>query len=245
MINPITREIYNACHILFGPEVEVSTHFLASLHVEKLKTAFKKKALETHPDRARLLNKDAAKLNERFKEVNEAYDRLGLMLNQGANHIKGSAYTDAQAGKGYSFHSQKTKGFSNHYYQGNIPHWPLLLGRFLYYSGRISWGALIEAITWQRRQRPNLGQMALQAGFLSQAGIKRIIQARKVGERFGECAVRMGLLNAFQLRSLLKQQNRRQSPIGTYFVEKNILTQAELSHVLKQQRSHNLKFTAK
>ena len=201
--------------------------------------------METHPDRARLLNKDAAKLNERFKEVNEAYDRLGLLLSPGANHIKGSAYTEAKAGKGHSFHSQKTKGFSNHYYQGNIPQWPLLLGRFLYYSGRISWSVLIEAITWQRRQRPNLGQMALQAGFFCQAGIKRIIHGRKVGERFGECAVRIGLLNPFQLKSLLKQQNRRQRPIGTYFMEKNILTQAELSTFLKQQRSHNLKFTSK
>jgi len=245
LINPITREIYNACHILFGFEVDVSTHFLSSLHTEKLKTAFKKKALETHPDRARLLNKDAAKLNERFKEVNEAYDRLGLLLSPGANHIKGSADTEANAGKGYSFRSQKTKGFSNHYYKGNIPQWPLLLGRFLYYSGRISWGTLIEAITWQRRQRPSLGQMALQTGLLSQAGIKRIIHGRKVGERFGECAVRMGLLNAFQLKNLLKQQSRLQRPIGTYFLVKNILIQAELNNVLKQQRSHNFQFASK
>jgi len=236
LINSVAPEISQACQVLFGPNTKVSADFLHTLNFPALKSAFKKRALETHPDRARVLNQDVAKLNERFKLVSDAYDRLHSILDRKPDIRRkqgSSAYPNNKP-------AYKT-GFSDHFYKGKMPTWPLLLGRYLYYSSRISWDVLIEAITWQRRQRPSLGRMALQAGLVSQSEIVQIIRNRKVGEQFGECAVRLGLVKASQMERLIKQQSRLQKPIGTYFVDKGLLSAAELPQILKAQYLHNHK----
>jgi hypothetical protein len=243
LLNPVTQEISDACHVLFGPHIRVSSDFIHSLNPEGLRSAFKKKALETHPDRAWVLKQDIAQLNERFKMVSEAYSRLSSILDKIPDPRQNSART-----RGANVKSLKTnsgKGFASHFYSGQMPQWHLLLGRFLYYSGQISWDTLIKAITWQRLQRPVIGQLAFKTGILDCDGIERIIRLRKIGERFGECALRLGFLNSSQLKILLKRQAGMQQPIGTYFIEKGFLTPAALANTLKRQRIHNLQVAFK
>ncbi len=45
------RELFRSCEILFGPELRISSEFLDYLEVNGVKSAFRKRALETHPDR--------------------------------------------------------------------------------------------------------------------------------------------------------------------------------------------------
>jgi hypothetical protein len=238
--NLMTQEISNACHMLFGPNIRVSRDFISSLDSTGLKAAFKKRALETHPDRASLLNKDATKLNEHFKKVSEAYIQLNSFIETRPKSY--SFKIPIQAKRGFqeraTIHCHKR--FSNHFYSGKMPQGPLLLGHFLYYSGRISWEVLIAAIIWQRQQRPMLGDLALKAKVLSLDKIDQIVSNRKIGERFGDCALRLCLLNSFQLKNLLKQQSRMQPLIGNYFIEKGILTSFDLFMASKRQQIHNL-----
>ncbi len=70
------QELCDACLVLFGPETAVSEAYLKYLRPSGLKTAYRKVALETHPDRARTLGKHASDLNARFAEVASAYRKL-------------------------------------------------------------------------------------------------------------------------------------------------------------------------
>jgi len=51
------KDLLNACRILFGPAVQLSIDFLRDLEPSKLKSAYRKRAFETHPDRANLVGK--------------------------------------------------------------------------------------------------------------------------------------------------------------------------------------------
>ncbi len=62
----------------------------------------------------------------------------------------------------------------------------------LFYSGLVSWKTYIKALIWQRRQRPLIGQIALHWGLLTLPDIRDILAARRLGEKFGESAVRQG-----------------------------------------------------
>ena len=67
--------VLNACRTLFGTEAAVSPDFLLSLKPNVLKTAFRKKAKETHPDLFTFHDPHVQKRQaELFRVVNDAYD---------------------------------------------------------------------------------------------------------------------------------------------------------------------------
>ncbi|MEE8432668.1 MAG: hypothetical protein V3S16_15575 [Candidatus Desulfatibia sp.] len=63
---PSIAELCDACGILFGPEIEISLDLLRYLRLSGLKAAYRKKVFETHPDRAKTLGEDEAKMNAHF-----------------------------------------------------------------------------------------------------------------------------------------------------------------------------------
>ncbi len=236
---PSTAELFDACGILFGPEIEVSLDFLRYLRPAGLKAAFWKKALETHPDRARALGEDESKMNELFKEVTLAYEKLNSAIRDGGIVLLKDDRRVQRNRKWPSAGQETRTPFSDHFYTGHVPRRELLIGEFLYYSGLISWYTLIRAITWQRRQRPLIGQMALQWGMLAMRDIQGILKGRNLREKFGECALRKGYLTPYQLMVLLGRQRRLQHPIGGYFLKQGILRPRDLDKMLKMQRIHN------
>ena len=64
-----TVELFNACRTIFGSQVNVSTEFLRYLQPVGVKSAYKKRALETHPDRAKQIGDSPRKLQEEFRTV--------------------------------------------------------------------------------------------------------------------------------------------------------------------------------
>lgn len=236
MINMIAPEISHACKVLFGSHTRVSVDFLHSLNNTTLKSAFKKRALETHPDRARLLNKDADKLNELFISVSNAYDKLNSVLDR-KQDFQGHQPRPSPGARGPIYRP----GFSNHYYKGSMPNTPLLFGRYLYYAGRIPWDTLIAALVWQRKQKPPLGQIAFEAGWLTQSDIRTIVNWRRPGERFGECALRLGYIEEAQLWRVLLRQRLRHKPIGAFIVNEGFVSHAELPLIVRAQRLHNIR----
>ena len=181
-----TRDLFNACSVLFGTDVNVSADFLKYLQASGLKAAYRKRAFETHPDRAAALAESALSLEERFKEVNLAYEQLSTFIEYPWKYslrdhtFQRTAEPDSTGRKRRTHEAQikEDRGIvvikadhmalSEHFWQGNLPGRKLLLGRFLYYSGIISMRSLIEAIVWQKRQRPMVGSIAVHWDWLAQ-----------------------------------------------------------------------------
>ena len=151
----ITPELANACVLLFGSDIKRKLNCLADLTPNEVKVAFRKRAFETHPDRAISLGKDATVLNEKFRKITVAYSNL----------------------KSYVKKENRATAFPVPLY---VPKRKLLLGQFLYYSGLISWDTYIKAIAWQRRQRPRLGG---KPGGILQGQIHHLAGGRVPGRR--------------------------------------------------------------
>ena len=73
-------ELFQACETIFGSEVKVSNDFLEYLQPIGIKTAYRKRAFETHPDRAKVLGSFARDLNTEFIDVRQAYEKLLLFV---------------------------------------------------------------------------------------------------------------------------------------------------------------------
>ena len=268
-----SSELFEACETIFGPEVNVSIEFLEYLQPIGIKTAYRKRALETHPDRAKALGSFARDLNTEFRDVQQAYEKLLLFVetNNGST-LSTSSFNDFKTRQAPSYQSQekssyassyqntrqqhkggqkkshydqrynnkRSKGHPDHFYTGSVPKGSLMIGQFLYYSGLISWRTLIEAICWQRRQRPQIGQIAIAWGLISSQDVIRILTDRTLNEKFGECALRIGYISNFEQIALIGKQRQLQRPLGEYFIESGILSAADIMNMAHKQRLQNL-----
>jgi len=120
-----------------------------------------------------------------------------------------------------------------------LPKDELLIGQYLFYSNMISLNSLIEAVHWQRNQRPSFGKIALEWNIITQDDIISILRNMRPREKFGHCAFRMGLINSFQYRAILARQQNAQKPIGEYFVKRGLISREELGVMLNQVKIHN------
>lgn len=245
LVQRVEADLLNACNTIFGSEVTASMDFLNYLQTSGLKTAYRKRALETHPDRALALGAHEGIMNEKFKEVKAAYEMLRTFIEESNKKIiKTTGYNEQKTRKKRTA-SQKQqynhkKGRTDHFYTGKIPNRELLIGQYLYYSGAISWRVLIEAISWQIKHRPRIGQLAVDWGIITHYEIAKILSKKAWNEKFGECALRTGYITAFEHIALLGKQKGIQSPICHYFIKKKILSPSQISSCLRKQAIHNL-----
>jgi len=245
MIGQPNANILNACKALFGPDTCVSPSFLLALNPHTVKTAFRRKARETHPD---LFSTDDLAAQRRqaemFQVVNDAYeiirrycdrrDRLrDHTFHRASNpHVRPvSAATPALR--------VNEQGWI---YRGVVPERRLELGRYLYYRARIPYDVLLRALAWQMRQRPPLGSIAKSWGWLNDEQIRSILGYRSMTGRFGQRALQLGFLSSYQARILLSYQRTLQKKLGLYFVEHGHLTRAELEEMVADLLRHNARF---
>jgi hypothetical protein len=244
-------EVVQACQKLFGEEVDISRDFLYySIHPRGVKSAYRKKAKETHPD---LFTADPAHVQQKqtalFREIIRAYDILTLFFKQrdaGVWHPGGAPH---RSRKEHRARPEKKTASSPHatsprsgdalYYRGVLPRRRHQIGQYLYYRGKITFGMLIQALVWQRRQRPTIGDIAIQWGLLDSPDVDRIFNLCGRPRLFGEKAVELGLLSVFQVNTLLLYQRSLQDRLGSYFVEKNILSSAEVERLVLDLKEHN------
>ena len=115
------------------------------------------------------------------------------------------------------------------------------LGLYLYYRGAISYRELIEALLWQRKQRPSIGNIARSWGWLSSEEVSDILRSTQNG-RFGNRAVAMDLLTPFRVRTLLYFQRCHQQRLGDFFLERKILSDGALERLGAELAVHNRRF---
>ena len=118
---------------------------------------------------------------------------------------------------------------------------------FTYYQGKVTYQQLIEALVWQRRQRPTLGVIAQKWGWLSEAKVAHILGHRGHAIRFGKKAVELGFLKPHQVEVLLQHQRSLQRRIGQHFIDNGLGQVPELIYDLRstlrdvQKLLHQLK----
>lgn len=234
-------DVLDACRVLFGPGVRLSIDFLRDLEPSGLKSAYRKRAFETHPDRANALGKSEAEMNRRFREVILAYEVLTPAIKGDRKIVLSDEIGIQRQDRGTTPRGQRKQGVADHFYHDALPKQELLIGQFLYYSGLISWRTLIEAILWQRKQRPPIGQIARHWRLLSSHDVQRILIERSHREKFGEYALRKGYITPFQLMALIGKQRRLQRPIGEYFIQGGLLSLAEMDKMIEMAWRHNLR----
>lgn len=221
-----SQQLIESCRALFDRTVDVSADFLRYLDATGLRSAYRESIKAIHPDRAGQLGISEARLTKLAQRINTAYETLRPYID---NDRPGSRRREA----------------ADHFFGGRFPQISHRFATYLYYKKIISWQTLMGALTWQRRARPLIGQIAMDYEMLAPDDIPMIIRQSAAQERFGDTALRMNLLQPSEVRAIVGKQSSYDRKIGRYFVERGTLTADQLSCHLKELRNHNLKVKAR
>ena len=233
-----TAQLYRACRVLFGQDVTLSREFLEYLQLSGLKVAYRRRALETHPDRFHA--GVATHTHTAFLQVRNAYEMLRRFVE-----TRPRVRLQPAAPPRTRPRPAPSRQPADHFYSGRIPTRELLIGQYLYYAGRISWYTIIQALAWQRAQRPRIGQIANQWGMLSERDVVQVLRHRQVREKFGDCALRLGWLSRGQLLAMISRQRQLQRRIGEYFVDAGMLTRPDMEYMALLHQRHNRRVPAR
>ena len=233
-------EVFRACRTLFGAELNLSRDFLHYLQPAGVRSAYRKKAKATHPDRFAVSAASTQEKQQRlFQDLNQAHQTVQKFLKQRERSPVTSYFRNrSNAGYAQPKRRRQDRPYSK-FYRGPLPTRPLQFGLYLYYLGIIPFNAVISAITWQRRQRPVLGDIAKRWGWLDEEQIRKVLNHRGGGHKFGERAEDLNLLTSLQVRALLMHQQTRQKQMGHYFIEQGFFDEDELHYLLTQLAEHN------
>jgi hypothetical protein len=241
-MTPLTEQkLRQACRNLFGTSIAPDADFLRSLNPENLRSAYRALARENHPDRfATAAPAVRRRQTLRFQELNHDYQLLcwflGLRNARPAEEAGAAAREEARSPGG-----APEAGPPPLYPHPRVPEVPLEFGRFLYHRGKITYRQMVQALVWQRRQRPQLGVIARNWGWLRVEDVARVLALQTQGHRFGRRAVALGYLSRSQLQILLRFQRSRQKKLGEYFIRRGILSAGEIEDLARELRKHNLR----
>ena len=263
----VEQELYRACRVLFGPELDISRDFLQYLQTSGVKSAYRRKALETHPD---LASSRSSISYQTFTSTREAYEKLidylaareekgyGLVNSSGRSiHVerpdapgKNSPRKKRPVPGGRVRQNSLKPGLAgtparvdiDDLYQGPLPLRSLLFGHYLFYSGRVNWRTIAHALLWQRVNRPRLGEIGRRFGWLNEDDVMRVIHGSELQQPFGASAISMGLLSESQLNLLVFQQKTLQKRFGQYFIINELFSPRILAGFLVEHIRHNREF---
>lgn len=244
MIAQPESNILEACRTLFGPETRVSQQFLLSLKPNILKTVFRKRALETHPD----FYADHGpgiqrRQTELFQVVNEAYRIMrGYCERRDRERARPRVYQTTVQSSDAAPRPALPVNDSGMRFRGAVPDRPLEIGRYLYYRGRVPYHVVLKAIQWQMRQRPSIGAIAKRWRWLDDRSICSILAFRGVPRLFCQRALNLGVLSSYQVRTLLGYQRSLQKKLGEYFVEQGHIPREEMEQLAADHARHNARF---
>jgi len=238
------NEIFAACRVLFGPDIRLSNEFLNYLQASGARSAYRRRAKEIHPDLVadadELVRKEHSRL---FRQLAEAFDLVTGFLESRPVALGMSAATESDPREQWAWSQRDNRNREDRsgYFRGGVPARPMQIGLYLYYSGAVSYRELMEALLWQRRQRPSIGNIARHWGWLTADDVRSILRCTQLG-RFGARAVAMELLTPLRVQALLNFQRHRQQRLGKFFLERQILTVAALEHLAAELTEHNRRF---
>ncbi len=234
------EKLLQACTVLFGSNLTISSPFLEYLQLSGVKSAYRDRAKETHPDVISHSSSPNA-YNHDFLQVRAAYEELCHYLGE-RNSFTQQSIPASGPRPGGSAGAPCCHPYSRHREPkdpSSLPARRLMFGEFLFHSGLCEWRDVFQALAWQRQSRPRLGEIGCTFGWINKQDVYTIFHHRQAGIRFGETAVRIGLLNQQQLERLLRHQTIRQQKIGQFFLQNDLLSQQQLQDALWYLSRHN------
>jgi hypothetical protein len=206
-----SSELFEACETIFGPDVNVSIEFLEYLQPIGIKTAYRKRALETHPDRAKALGSLARDLNTEFIDVQQAYEKLlSFVETNNGSSVSTSSFNDFKTRQAYSYQSQEKSSHTSSYQnnrqhkgrQKQSPHDQKYTGKKHkshpdhFYTGSFPKGSLM------------IGQYLYYSGLISwQTLIEAICWQWQQRPKLGQIAIAWGLISSPDVIRILTVRN--------------------------------------
>ncbi len=240
------RKLYRACKIIFGPELAVSHDFLQYLQRTGLKSAYRQRAMETHPDRG----PDQSEFGKRrmammFHTVREAYQDLSDFLEARENglypHLAGPLQNDRKswtepAGGGNTAGRKTTSGGNQAGPQrrpaGSRP------------ATADSSGPRMEHKKFKGSlpaRKLLFGHFLYYSGLIDwQTLVKALMWQRRQQPRLGELGRRLGWLDNKDILSIMRQRAAGR-PFGRSAVQLGILSESQLKILLSQQKKYRRK----
>jgi hypothetical protein len=249
-----THELLPACQVLFGANAGLGVGFLETLHEDLVKTVFRRRAFETHPDRASHAGLDPLVMTARFQEVNAANELLVRWLAtrpdttdatvsappappQSARAKSGRASGGAkQKGPDRHTHTRQTEESRTHEAHAHSRREP---------ADTASRARPVAEFFWRGRvpdrQLP-LGEYLYYSGRISlQALIAAIHAQRRERPIFGQLAAQRGFLPAGAL-ALLLARKRAGERMGEAALRLGLLTPFQRDVIVGLQRGRQRPF---
>lgn len=238
--------LIDACRTLFGPQIDIGREFLQYLQPEGIKSAYRSRARECHPD-SYPGEGDIVERTELFRRSVEAYQLLiGFVRDRSiAPPISGPTRRQPTpppraTRRPRPFRTLPPRARGERYYDGPMPPLELKMGLFLYFRGVVSYQAVVRALLWQREMRPSIGDLACSWGWMTPDIVDYVLSASHIPGQFGSRAIKLGLLDEKRLTVLLFHQRSLQKPIGRYFVEEErLLDERQLVRLMQERIIHN------
>jgi hypothetical protein len=238
------EELYRSCRIIFGKDLKVSREFLLYLQLSGIKKAYRKRALEIHPDRRSCKNLTLQQsMAHQFIDVHEAYKNLVAYLeardngpgNKGVSTIF-SGHNDkkraqkpksANSAASRSFYQEKTKHYRSRKHNGKQQksnmYDPPLDSKSLY-NGPVPNCPLL------------FGRYLYYSGIISLHTIgQALIWQRSQRPRLGEIGRSLGWLSEQDTFEIMQNRCNRQL-FGELALKLGILTREQLHHILLHQK---------
>ncbi len=241
------HELLRACRIIFGSELNVSREFLDYLQLTGIKSAYRKRAFETHPDRAVTRGELVPRRNtDQFRKIQEAYENLAGYLKARENGYRlpppsqAGAHSPQKpeqrpgrpagpfAGRGKN-RSRTTKNSSSRHGQQQVkrkPYWP---------TGPLYNGPL-------PKRKLLFGHFLYYSGVTDwRTIIRALIWQRTQRPRLGELGLRFGMLSMPEILFILEKRPLQQ-PFGQAAVSLGLLSKQQVKILVHQQKCLQRKF---
>jgi hypothetical protein len=244
----VEQELFQACQVIFGEELSISREFLEYVQMSGIKSAYRKRAKETHPDRL-VSEGQLAQVRgaQQFQAIQQAYKSLSVYLEAREKGFRftlspaasgrprpassahnawaqrperpGAARRQAQARQ--NTHQAGDAAFQGRHFTGQRP------------THHDTQGALFSGKLPERQLL--FGHFLYYSGLVSwQSIIKALVWQRSNRPRLGDIGRRFGWLTPEDVLSLLKAVDGR--PFGAKAVDRGLLTPRQLETLLTFQK---------
>ncbi len=246
MNQTLSPDLLQAVQLFFADQLCRTEGNLATYRVgmDEIKREFRKKALEFHPDRAAFLGKSRGLLEEKFKEINEAYSLLKealidkyLILNPNAMPASSPLRrkTDLkhpQAARRHRtathVHAQRTASARGPIFTGHTPHRRKTDRPPYFYSGMLP------------RRKLRFGEFLFYNQIIAwQTLIDAIVWQYHVRPKIGQIAIDLNYLARHDILHILREKNLKER-FGKAAVRLGLLDNYKRFVLLGRQRSYNL-----
>ena len=238
------EELYRSCRIIFGQNLKVSREFLQYLQLSGIKKAYRKKALEIHPDRGACQSLTLQQsMAHKFIDVHEAYRNLVAYLEARDN---GGGLQDSPSSLSKHNATGKVRNPGNVAEVNSKRFHQEKAGILRTGNGKVRYGKSpryeppLDPKSLYKGPMPNcpllFGRYLYYSGIISLHTIgQALIWQRSQRPRLGEIGRRLGWLSEQDTSRIL--QNRRDRQLfGELALSLGLLTREQLHRILLQQK---------